>query len=131
MTVGAPTPFQHAAVTALAFDDAYYAGLADHYTQARDFLHGVLTKNGFKAAKPKGAYYIITDVADLMPRLGAKDDFDFSRRLIETTGVATVPGSSFYSDKKAGLGRTQVRFTYCKKWETLHAVEGALQKPPR
>jgi aminotransferase len=31
--------------------------------------------------------------------------------------VASVPGSSFYHDKQ--LGRTLVRFAFCKKYETL------------
>lgn len=50
----------------------------------------------------------------------------FSRRLIELTGLATVPGSSFYSVKERGID--PVRFCFCKKWETLHAVAEALGK---
>ena len=130
MTVGAPTPFQHAAATAMTFDEAYYAGLQKHYAEARTFLFDELEANGFRPYKPKGAYYIITDVTDVMKRLGATDDFDFARKLIQTTGVASVPGSSFYNDKKAGAGSRQVRFTFCKKWETLHAVQGAFAKLP-
>ena len=37
--------------------------------------------------------------------------------MCEEIGVATVPGSSFYSDKQ--LGRSLVRFAFCKKYETL------------
>ena len=33
-------------------------------------------------------------------------------------GVAVVPGSSFYHDQV--LGRTKVRFTFCKRDETLN-----------
>lgn len=124
LTVGAPTPFQHAAAAALAFPDEYYAGLQAHYEKARGFLSGLLQRTGFKPSLPRGAYYIIADVGNLMDRLGVADDFSFSRKLIELTGVATVPGSSFYSDPVKG--RTQVRFCFCKKWETLYAVEQAL-----
>lgn len=124
LTVGAPTPFQHAAAAALAFPDEYYAGLQAHYEKARGFLSGLLQRTGFKPGLPRGAYYIIADVENLMDRLGVADDFSFSRKLIELTGVATVPGSSFYSDPVKG--RTQVRFCFCKKWETLYAVEQAL-----
>jgi aminotransferase len=130
MTVGAPTPFQHAAVVALAFPESYYAGLRAHYTEARAFLYDQLNSNGFHPYKPKGADYIITDTTDLMRRLGANDDFQFAKKLIETTGVATVPGSSFYASKKGSPGQHQVRFTYCKRWETLHAVEAAFGKLP-
>lgn len=126
LTVGAPTPFQHAAVVALAFPDEYYANLQAHYAEARKFLFELLKKTGFQPSSPQGAYYIIAEVAELIDKLGVGDDFSFSRKLIELTGVATVPGSSFYSDPRKG--RSQVRFCFCKKWETLYAVEKALNK---
>lgn len=124
LTVGAPTPFQHAAVSALSFKSEYYENLRGHYSEARGFLYKLLRKVGFKPFLPRGAYYIITDVSDLMTILNVEDDFSFSRKLIEQTGVATVPGSSFYSGP--GKGKKQVRFCFCKKWETLYAVERAL-----
>ena len=125
LTVGAPTPFQHAAVVGLSFDKEYYLNLQKHYAKARKLLYDILDKTGFKPYLPKGSYYIITEVDDLMNEIKANDDFTFSRKLIEATGVATVPGSSFYSNSKKG--RTQVRFCFCKKWETLYAVEKALK----
>lgn len=126
LTVGAPTPFQHAAVVALSFDKEYYVNLQLHYAKARKLLYDILDKAGFKPYLPKGSYYIITEVDDLMNRMKIDDDFAFSRKLIESTGVATVPGSSFYSNSEKG--RTQVRFCFCKKWETLYAVEKAFKK---
>ena len=54
------------------------------------------------------------DFGDLYPG----DDVTFVRRLIETVGVAGVPGSSFFSPKE--LGRRQVRFMYAKRDDTLH-----------
>lgn len=125
LTVGAPTPFQHAAAVALSFPDEYYTKLQAHYRDARSFLFDLLQKAGFRCSMPKGAYYIIADTKNLVSKMGANDDFSFSRRLIELTGVATVPGSSFYS--KSDKGKTQVRFCFCKKWETLRAVEKALR----
>lgn len=126
LTVGAPTPFQHAAVVALSFDQEYYVNLQKHYTKARKLLYNILDKTGFKPCLPKGSYYIVTEVDDLMKKMKIDDDFTFSRKLIEDTGVATVPGSSFYSTPEKG--RTQVRFCFCKKWETLYAVEKVLKK---
>ena len=125
LTVGAPTPFQHAAVVGLSFDDEYYVNLQKHYAKARKLLYDILDKTGFKPYLPKGSYYIITEVADLMSKMEINDDFSFSRKLIENSGVATVPGSSFYSNPEKG--RTQVRFCFCKKWETLYAVEKMLK----
>lgn len=126
-TVGAPTPFQHAAAEALQFEADYYVKLQQHYEQAGTFMHQVLQQAGFKCQMPAGAYYMLTDASDLMARLNIENDVAFSRKLIELTGVATVPGSSFYAGKKQG--QNQVRFCFCKKWETLKAVEKALHKP--
>lgn len=126
LTVGAPTPFQHAAVTALGFPEQYYMDLQAHYIETRKFLFDLLQATGFNPCLPKGAYYIIADTSSLMEKMNINDDFAFSTRLIELTGVATVPGSSFYS--RPELGRQQVRFCFCKKWETLYAVGESLRK---
>ena len=119
-TVGAPTPFQHAGVVALGFPPEYYRGLRERYARARELMCTALDKAGFAFSAPQGAYYILCDVTKLMPRLGASDDVAFSRRLIDVAKVATVPGSSFYSDPQKG--RTQVRFAFCKRVETLETV---------
>src|SRR3990167_8968335 len=89
LTVGAPTHFQHAAAVALGFPEEYYVKLLAHYGDARKFIFDLLQKVGFQCSHPKGAYYIIADVKNLMGKLGASDDFSFSRKLIEKTGVAT------------------------------------------
>ena len=52
------------------------------------------------------------------------DDVTFSRRLTASPGVATVPGSSFYS--RPELGRTKIRFAFPKKLETLRAAADRL-----
>ena len=84
---------------------------------------GILANAGFKCIKPRGAYYIMTDISGF----GAKDDVTFVRKLIEDIGVAAVPGSSFYNDP-AGLGSQQVRFAFCKVDQTLHAAAERLSK---
>jgi aminotransferase len=48
---------------------------------------------------------------------GFPDDVTFANHLVETLGVATVPGSSFYHLPELGRGR--VRFSYPKKLETI------------
>lgn len=125
LTVGAPTPLQHAAVEALGFSDDYYTGLQKLYLKKRSILFNVLQESGFNPTLPKGAYYIISDIKPLMAKLGATDDFDFSRKLIEKYKVATVPGFSFFSNKNPTTGI--VRFTFCKKEETLLTVEKLLK----
>jgi len=124
LTVGAPTPLQHAAAEALSFSDQYYRQLSYRYHEARNHLWQTLTDTGFKPFKPQGAYYIISDTTELMKKLNALDDFDFSRKLIEHTRVATVPGFSFYQDRSKIS--YQVRFAFCKKMETLQKVRELL-----
>ena len=123
LTVGAPTPFQHAAVNALNFQIDYYTSLRNRYTGLRYLLFDSLLKNGFRPYLPNGAYYIIADYSELLKKIPAETDFDFSLGLLRKSGVATVPGSSFYS---SGRSTRQVRFAFCKKIETLEYVDKLL-----
>jgi len=43
---------------------------------------------------------------------------------VKDVGVAAVPGSSFY--RHAELGRTKLRFCFCKRDETLVAADQRL-----
>jgi aspartate/methionine/tyrosine aminotransferase len=88
-------------------------------------LYELLKKKGFVLEKPQGAYYMITDISALMQKMGATNDTDFCKKMINKIGVAAVPGSSFYSDAKKGVNF--IRFCFCKKSETLHSVEKAFQ----
>jgi aspartate/methionine/tyrosine aminotransferase len=126
LTVGAPCPLQEATVTALHLPQSYYDDLRRRYDQGRRFLFEVLEEQGFTPNLPKGAYYIITEPRELMRELKCEDDHQLALKLIELTGVATVPGSSFYS--RPGMGKDQVRFCFCKKPETLQAAAEGLRR---
>ncbi|MFC2149308.1 pyridoxal phosphate-dependent aminotransferase [Candidatus Auribacterota bacterium] len=116
-TVGAPTPFQEAAAYALGMPEEYYRKMRLRYSEARDYFFDILPKCGFRPYLPQGSYYIIADAGELMDRLGIDNDTGLSRRLIELTRVATVPGSSFYSGSVEKSG--QVRFAFCKNMTLL------------
>jgi aminotransferase len=123
LTVGAAAPLQEAAALALALPESYYTELARTYARCRQTLFAALTEAGFQPYLPAGAYYIMTEVGWLAERLGCGDDMALAVKLIELTGVASVPGSSFYADQ--AKGRDQLRFCFCKRPETLaRAVEG-------
>ncbi len=126
LTVGAACPLQEAAAEALRLPEAYFRDLAQRYQKARDLLYGVLDELDFAPNRPAGAYYIMAEPAGLMQRLGVADDFALAHKLIELTGVATVPGSSFYSRPEKGAG--QIRFCFCKKTETLEAAAEGLRR---
>jgi len=117
LTVGAAAPLQEGAAFALGFPDQYYRDLQETYRVKRDVMTALLTQTGFRVFAPSGAYYIMTDAAELMARHGHDDDVAMARWMIEELGVATVPGSSFYRNKADG--RTKLRFCYCKRPETL------------
>jgi aminotransferase len=110
LTVGAPAPLQHACVAALSLPESYYRGLAEDYDRKRKILYNGLLNAGFSCRLPEGAYYIFTDIADF-----GMNDCAFARKLVESAGVAAVPGSSFYHEG----GETKLRFTFSKKDETL------------
>ena len=122
LTVGAAHPLQEGAIAALRSDLPYYPTLAAEYRERRDFLRQVLEEVGFRVYHPRGAYYIMTDVG----HMDFKDDVECAFYLVEKIGVATVPGSCFYS--RPELGRTKVRFAFPKKMETLRLAAGKLRK---
>jgi aminotransferase len=81
-------------------------------------MTNVLREQGFEFAVPEGAYYIFADFS----KISELDDVTFAKWMTAEIGVATVPGSSFYSRKEDG--RSFTRFAFCKKQETLeHAAE--------
>src|SRR5580693_7723656 len=124
LTVGAAAPLQQAGAIALKSPQSYYEKLAGDYTVRRERLLKILTAAGFTVFRPRGAYYIMTDISGF----GFPDDVAFAKFLVEKVGVAVVPGSSFYNE--ALDGATQVRFTFCKKESTLAAAEERLSRLP-
>jgi aspartate/methionine/tyrosine aminotransferase len=125
LTVGAAAPLQHAGALALKLPQNYYDQLAATYAIKRARLLNILEDAGFTVYNPRGAYYIMTDTSLLelpAPYRSAAEsaDLSFARYLVEQIGVACVPGSSFYNDARDGC--SQVRFTFCKKEETLAAA---------
>ena len=127
LTVGAAAPLQQAGASALRSPKAYYENLAANYVKKRERLLKILETAGFTVYKPRGAYYIMTDISRFDfpasdPRFAAETkDVAFAKYLVQEIGVACVPGSSFYNDPQDG--GSQVRFTFCKKEETLAAAE--------
>jgi aminotransferase len=122
LTVGAPAPLQEAGVAALSLPAEYYTKLAEGYRVRRDHLMPALTAAGFRCFRPRGAYYVMTDIS----AFGFADDVSFTQYLVKDIGLAAVPGSSFYRDPRDGA--RQVRFAFCKRLETLDAAAEKLGK---
>jgi aminotransferase len=118
LTICAPTPFQHAALTALDFPASYYEELLRTFVKRRERIAGVLRAAGFDPYEPEGAYYILASY----DRWGFDGDSEaMTRHLITDGGVATVPGTAFYLGTEE-VGRDLVRFAFATSLETLDAV---------
>jgi aspartate/methionine/tyrosine aminotransferase len=125
LTVGAAAPLQEASAVALTFDDNYYYQLTKDYTARRDIILRILEEAGFRCYPPRGAYYVITDISSFH----FTNDVTFVRHLIQNVGVAAVPGSSFYHHPADGAN--QIRFCFCKKYETLELAGKKLLALPK
>ena len=82
----------------------------------------MLENAGFRCFRPQGAYYVMTDIS----AFGSWNDVAFARYMVEQVGVAAVPGSSFYLN--SADGSSQIRFCFCKKYETLESARNLLTK---
>ena len=88
LTVGAPAPLQEAGAVALSLPPGYYRELADRYRMRRDHLIPALERAGFRCYRPRGAYYVMTDIS----AFGFENDLQFAAHLIKEIGIACVPG---------------------------------------
>ena len=109
--VGAASPLQETALTALNFGDDYYAELQAHYTHMKEIFTGGLRNLGFKFTEPQGTYFVMMDISEF----GYKSDDQFCIDLAQKVGVAAVPGSSFFREPVNHL----IRFHFAKKDDTL------------
>ena len=121
LTYVSGAPFQPALATALGLPDAFYDDLAAGLARRRDLLVDGLRRAGFTVYPPQGTYFVVTDVASL----GFDDGAAFCWRLPELVGVAAVPVSVFCADPD--LGRTLVRFAFCKREDVLAEAVSRLE----
>jgi aminotransferase len=123
LTVGAPAPLQEALAVAMeTFGPEYYTGLAAEYRGRRDLMVGALQQAGFSCRAPEGAYYILADFTAIR-KLPADE---FARWLTIEGGVATVPGTSFFSEPRRGAHLT--RFAFCKTEDLLEEAAARLAR---
>lgn len=115
-------PFQYAIAEALRLPDSYFDSLRTDLRRKRDLLGDGLRAAGFEVHQPQGTYFITTDITPF----GEKDAYAFCRALPERCGVVAIPNSVFYDDPDAG--RSQVRFTFCKRDDVLHDAVGRLRR---
>ncbi len=106
--VCAPTPLQAGvAVGIQELPDLFYRDLARDYQRKRDRFCQALAKAVLTPSIPQGAYYVLADTSRL-PGTTGKERAMF---LLETIGLAGVPGEAFFS---GSYGSQFIRFSYAK-----------------
>ena len=105
--VCAPTPLQLGAAKGFEAPRSYFDELQSGYQRKRDLICAALERGGLPPVVPEGAYYVLADCS----RLGFPTSRAAAMHLLETTGVASVPGSAFY---RGAEGERLLRFCFAK-----------------
>lgn len=126
LTVGAASPLQEAAVTALEFPDSYYDDLLAVYTEKRDYFLAGLDRIGLAHNVPQGTYFVLVDISEFLalPQFSGWTDLAFCEWMIREIGVAAVPGSSFFREDVNHL----IRLHFARTKETLDEALARLAK---
>jgi aminotransferase len=105
----APAPLQMGCAAGLEeLGASFYNNLCDEYDRKRHMICKALASAGLVPYVPQGAYYVLADSSRL-PGATSKEKAMF---LLNETGVASVPGESFYRN---GGGENLLRFCFAKK----------------
>lgn len=97
------------------------ADLGKFYQQKRDFFRNLLQETKFELLPCEGSYFQIASYKSI----SNENDIDFTKRLVKEIGVAAIPLSPFYAEKK----QTQcIRFCFAKDEKTLTIATERLMK---
>lgn len=105
------TPAQIALADYLKNEEAYLS-LPRFMQQKRDYFKELMNQTRFDLLPSGGSYFICAKYN----RISDEPDYDFAVRLTKETGVATIPVSAFYHNRKDDH---VVRFCFSKQNKTL------------
>ena len=113
---------QKAAVAALNGDQACVATMSRAFRERHDYIVAALnTLPGVSCRSASGAFYAFADVSKAIAKLGLADDDAFATHLINSVGVAVVPGSGFGAPG-------HMRLSYACSRETLEKAVERMRK---
>ena len=113
---------QKAALAALSGDQSCVATMNRAFKERHDYIVAALnTLPGVSCRPASGAFYAFADVSGAMAKLGLADDNAFATHLINTVGVAVVPGSGFGAPG-------HMRLSYACSRETLEKAVERIRK---
>jgi aspartate aminotransferase len=120
-TTSACTISQAAAREALVGDQTCVRRMCDEFERRHAlFFEGLSGLRGFACVPATGAFYLFPDVTEAIRRVGCAGDVEFCERLLDSTGIAIVPGSAF-----GGAGH--VRFSFAAGESTLSSALSRLR----
>jgi aspartate aminotransferase len=126
MTSNATSFAQKGALEALRLPAQKVAAMRNEFQMRRDVILSLLREElQMDAPVPQGAFYVFIDVR---PYLGAamRTDAELATHLLETAGVATIPGSAFYGPGHLRLSyaasRADIERGVCRIAQALHSV---------
>lgn len=105
------TPIQYALAEYLKNEDNYL-NLPSFYQQKRDFFVSKIPNSKFKVIPTHGTYFQLLDYS----AISDKPEFEFAEWMTKEKGLASIPVSSFYHNKK---NQQILRFAFPKEEETL------------
>jgi len=112
------TPLQFGLDEAFHMNASYFEQMTKDYKTKRSLFCKSMEKAGFEFEWPQGAYYVFANFETLSKkRQGMKNDKEACETLIKEAGIASVPGSSFYSNPENG--KYYLRFCFAKEYEIL------------
>lgn len=114
------TPMQIGIANYLA-NDQIYNDISMFFQQKRDLFRTLLSETKFKLLPCKGSYFQCVSFAHLTD----ESDVEFAKRIITEFGVASIPVSTFYTNK---TDDKILRFCFAKEQKTLEAAVEKLKK---
>jgi len=93
-------------------DPSEYAGLPEFYQRKRDVFQQAMAGTRFRAVPCAGTYFQLYDYS----AISDEPDLDFCKRLTAEFGVAAIPVSAFFSDKRDDK---VIRFCFAKTEDML------------
>ena len=121
-TSNASSISQVAATAALNGSHDEVLHMVKEYRNRHQYLCEALNSlDGFKAVPGTGAFYLFPNINEAIEALGMKDDLEFSEYLLETAGVAVVPGTAFGA-------KGYIRISYATSMDALEESISRIKK---
>ena len=102
-------------------DPSEYTGLPEFYQKKRDAFQQAMAGTRFRPVRCSGTYFQLYDYS----AISDEPDLDFCKRLTIEFGVAAIPVSSFFSDKRDDK---VIRFCFAKTEDLLEQAGERLRE---